>query len=336
MSENLPNKAVFQSYIWTCAKYDFSPYEKRIIYRLIEFAQRWLEGIKIKDHMHKIEPSDCGVNITMPVASILRDEDDHNYAKAKAAFTSLSKKGAEYEDDKIWFYTAIIEHPKIEKGTGIATFHVYDPIWRAALDFTKGFKKYELITAMKFKSVYAMRFYELMSGQTKPLFVSLEGSDGLRERFCLQGKYERVNDFKRYVIDAAKKELDESSPYSFVAKEEKEGKKVIGWTLFPVFFEDREDPALQEQARMAKVTARLQLENNVYDYLKFSFDFKSDEVNKNKKTLIEGQNRIPNFMGFLGELKKRRTTGRKPQRICYRGYQKKIKRNLTEREQRNK
>ena len=250
MSENLPNKAVFQSYIWTCAKYDFSPYEKRIIYRLIEFAQRWLEGIKIKDHMHKIEPSDCGVNITMPVASILRDEDDHNYAKAKAAFTSLSKKGAEYEDDKIWFYTAIIEHPKIEKGTGIATFHVYDPIWRAALDFTKGFKKYELITAMKFKSVYAMRFYELMSGQTQPLFVSLEGSDGLRERFCLQGKYERVNDFKRYVIDAAKKELDESSPYSFVAKEEKEGKKVIGWTLFPVFFEDREDPARRKRSEL--------------------------------------------------------------------------------------
>lgn len=227
MSENLPNKAIFQSYIWTCAKYDFSPYEKRIIYRLIEFAQRWLEGIKIKDHMHKIEPSDCGVNITMPVASILRDEDDHNYAKAKAAFTSLSKKGAEYEDDKIWFYTAIIEHPKIEKGTGIATFHVYDPIWRAALDFTKGFKKYELITAMKFKSVYAMRFYELMSGQTKPLFVSLEGSDGLRERFCLQGKYERVNDFKRYVIDAAKKELDESSPYSFVAKEERKERRSL-------------------------------------------------------------------------------------------------------------
>lgn len=122
MSENLPNKAVFQSYIWTCAKYDFSPYEKRIIYRLIEFAQRWLEGIKIKDHMHKIEPSDCGVNITMPVASILRDEDDHNYTKAKAAFTSLSKKGAEYEDDKIWFYTAIIEHPKIEKAQVLLPF----------------------------------------------------------------------------------------------------------------------------------------------------------------------------------------------------------------------
>ncbi|MCS2272894.1 replication initiation protein [Bacteroides fragilis] len=147
--------------------------------------------LKSKTICTRLSRLTSGVNITMPVASILRDEDDHNYAKAKAAFTSLSKKGAEYEDDKIWFYTAIIEHPKIEKGTGIATFHVYDPIWRAALDFTKGFKKYELITAMKFKSVYAMRFYELMSGQTKPLFVPLVGSDGLRERFCLQGKYER-------------------------------------------------------------------------------------------------------------------------------------------------
>ena len=312
LEENLPNKAVFQSYIWTCAKYDYSPYEKRIIYRLIEFAQRWLEGIKIKDHMHKIEPSDCGVNITMPVADILRDETDNNYAKAKAAFTSLSKKGAEYEDRKIWFYTAIIEHPKIEKGSGIATFHVYDPVWRAALDFTKGYRKFELITAMKFKSVYAMRFYELLSGQTAPLYVPLEGSDGLRERFGLQGKYKLTTDFKRFVLDVAKKELDEYSPYSFVAKEEKAGKKVIGWTLFPVFFEDREDPALQEQARMAKVTARLQLENNVYDYLKISFDFKSDEINKNKKTLIEGQNRIPDFIGFLAELVKGARTAKNP------------------------
>ena len=212
------NINVFQSYIWTCAKYDFNVYEKRILYRLIEMAQVWLEGVKFKDNMRKIEPTDCGVNITMPVSDILRDETDTNYTKAKRAFTSLSKKGAEYEDDEVWFYTSIIEHPKVQKSSGVATFHVYEAVWKAALDFTKGYKKYELVTAMKFKSVYAMRFYELLSGQTKPLFVALEGEGGLRERFCLQGKYERVNDFKRYVLDAAKNELDESSPYSFELK----------------------------------------------------------------------------------------------------------------------
>lgn len=113
-----------------------------------------------------------------------------------------------------------------------------------------------------------------------------------------------VNDFKRYVLEAAQQELDESSPYSFYAKEEKEGKKIIGWTLFPTFFENREDPALQQQAQMARITARFQVENNVYEYLHYSFGFKSEEINKNKKTLIEGQNRIPDFIGFLGELKK--------------------------------
>lgn len=92
MSENLPNKAIFQSYIWTCAKYDFSPYEKRIIYRLIEFAQQWLEGIKIKDHMHKIEPSDCGVNITMPVASILETKTTTTMPRLKLLSHHFPKK----------------------------------------------------------------------------------------------------------------------------------------------------------------------------------------------------------------------------------------------------
>lgn len=298
------NKQVFQSYVLTAAKYDFTAYEKRIMYRLIEMAQKEIEGIKFKDNLRKITPVYLGVEVVMPVSDILRDEKDENYSIAKNAFKRLADKHIEYEDDEIWQYTPIITDPKITKRNGLVRFYVVHDIWKCILNFTKGYRKYEFVTAMRFKSVYSMRFYELMAGQTKPLFVPLEGLDGLRERFGLQGKYERVNDFKRYVLDVAKAELDEYSPYSFVAKEEKDGRKVIGWTLFPVFFEDREDPALQEQARMTKVTARLQLEDNVYDYLKFSFDFKSDEVNKNKKTLIEGQNRIPNFMGFLGELKK--------------------------------
>ncbi|MCS2512416.1 replication initiation protein [Bacteroides fragilis] len=113
---------------------------------------------------------------------------------------SSSKKGAEYEDDKIWFYTAIIEHPKIEKGTGIATFHVYDPIWRAALDFTKRVQKYELITAMKFKSVYAMRFYGA-DVRTNPTFVRVvRGSGGLREGL-LARESTKVNDSRDMLSD---------------------------------------------------------------------------------------------------------------------------------------
>ncbi|EOI6228934.1 replication initiation protein [Campylobacter jejuni] len=292
-----------QSYIFTAAKYDFTAYEKRIMYRLVECAQDEIAGIKIKDHMHKILPVQLGREITLPTSSILRDEKDENYTIAKKAFLSLSKKHIIYEDEDYWMATPIITKPKVSKKEGTVTFLVFDEIWKCILDFTKGYRKYELITAMQFKSVYSMRFYELMSGQIKPLFVPLEGPDGLRERFGLQGKYKLTADFKRKVLDVAKAELDESSPFSFVAQEKTEGKKIIGWTLYPVFYEDREDPALQEQARMAKVTARLQLDDEIYNYLKFSYKFDSKEINRNKKTLVDGQNRIPNFIDFLAGLK---------------------------------
>ena len=49
-------KQVVQSYILTTAKYDFSPYKKRIMYRLIELAQKEIEGIKLKDTLLKFPP----------------------------------------------------------------------------------------------------------------------------------------------------------------------------------------------------------------------------------------------------------------------------------------
>ena len=297
------NMQVFQSYVLTAAKYDFTAYEKRIMYRLIEMAQKEIEGIKFKDNLRKITPVYLGVEVVMPVSDILRDEKDENYSIAKNAFKRLADKHIEYEDDEIWQYTPIITDPKITKRNGLVRFYVVHDIWKCILNFTKGYRKYEFVTAMRFKSVYSMRFYELMTGQKKPLFVPLEGPEGLRERFGLQGKYGKVNDFRRKVIDVAKAELDESSPFSFVAEEVTEGKKIIGWTFYPTFFENREDPALQEQKRMAKVTARLQIDDEVYKYLKYSFDFEADEINRNKKTLIDGQNRIPNFIDFLAGLK---------------------------------
>lgn len=53
-----------------------------------------------------------------------------------------------------------------------------------------------------------MRFYELLSNQKSPLTYSVIQ---LKEMFCVADKYERINDFIRYVVEAAKKELDEVS-----------------------------------------------------------------------------------------------------------------------------
>ena len=293
------NELAIQSYIFTTAKYDFNAYEKRIMYRLVELAQDELKGIMIRDNMHKIEPTLFGREITMPVADILRTEKDQNYTIAKKAFRSLAQKGVEYEDDKFWQYTASISNPKIDKIKGSVVFTVLDDIWRCLLDFTKGYRKYELITAMQFKSVYSMRMYELMSGQKRPLEFTFED---LKQRFGVKDKYKLVGHFKTRVLDIAKKELDECSPYSFNYIEIKEGRKVVGFKFFPTFHPDKQDPELYEREKRSKLTARAQISREALDYLRYSFEFKAAEINKNKKTIIEGEQKIPDFIGFLSSL----------------------------------
>ena len=233
------------------------------------------------------------------IADILRNEKDQNYTIAKKAFRSLAQKGVEYEDDEIWQYTSIISNPKIDKIKGYVIFTVLDDIWRCLLDFTKGYRKYELVTAMQFKSVYSMRMYELMSGQKRPLEFTFED---LKQRFGVKDKYKLVGHFKTRVLDIAKKELDENSPYSFNYIEVKRGRKVVGFKFFPTFNPDKKDSELYATELRSKVSTSAQISHEAYDYFRYSFEFKADEISKNKITIIEGEKKIPGFISFLSSL----------------------------------
>ena len=57
-----------------------------------------IEGIKLKDNLRTIAPTNFGREITMPVSDILKDKQDKHYTIAKAALRSLSVKHIEYED----------------------------------------------------------------------------------------------------------------------------------------------------------------------------------------------------------------------------------------------
>ena len=293
------NKNIIQSYTLTTSRYKFTAYEKRILYRIVEYAQDEIKGILIRDNLHKIEHSLFGREITMPVADILKDEQDENYTMAKKAFSSLSDKFIIIDNDDIWQKTHIISNPKIKKKTGMVTFSVFNEIWDGMLNFSKGYRKYELVTAMQFNSVYSMRFYELLSGQKRPLEFTFEQ---LREMLGVNNKYKLVGHFKTRVLDVAKKELDDISPYSFNYIEVKEGRKFVGFKLFPTFHPDKQDPNLFQVEMRSKLSASAQIGQEAYSYLRYSFEFKAEEISKNKKTIIEGEQKIPDFIGFLSSL----------------------------------
>jgi plasmid replication initiation protein len=170
------------------------------------------------------------------------------------------------------------------------------------LDFSKGFKKYELETAMQFDSIYSMRFYELLSGQKSPLTFEVEH---LKEMFQVQGKYAQINDFFKRVIDPAKKELDAKSPYSFDVKMNRTGKKITSFTFLPVYRAENRDSDLARRDLQKQVQPSWDLEKNVLECLKTAFLFSSAEIKQNMDLFKRAQFEMDDFMAFMSQVKPR-------------------------------
>ena len=307
------NINVFQSFIMTTAHYKYSVYEKRILYCLVEIAQSEISGIKLKENMRPLYTQKTvygGMEIALSFSKILNivsndGNRNNHYECLKTACRSLAKKVFEWEDVEqgIWECNHLIERVKIQKNIGKVTFNIPEWFWKALLDFSKGYRKYELLTAMRLKSPYSMRFYELMSGQKRPLTFSV---DEMRKMFGLEGKYERPSSIKERIIEPAKKELDESAPYSFDFKEEREGEgktsPITAFTFIPKHIEENQDKELLRVEMQSKQTAKNLLGGEIYNILRHTYHFEGYEITNNKKTIDLGKQIIPDFVGFLNSL----------------------------------
>lgn len=292
-----------QSYIMTAAKYDFDVYEKRIIYRLVELAQYEIEGLKFPQDCKQVRHDLWGyTEITLPVSSLLNGEDDKNHLRVKEALRRLSKKTFEYEDDKVWECISIVALPKIKKWGSSVTFIIDPKIWNACLDFSKGFRKYELGAAMAFKSEYSMRFYELLSGQKAPLTYEIQT---LKEMFGIADKYkDKPTNFIKKVIVPAKKEMDEKSPYSFKYKINKTERKYTSITFYPVCQPEYRDDDLEGKNLAKQVPLSAYLTKNEIDYLIENFDLTQKGIKNNHDLLARAKKKYDaGFISLLGQIK---------------------------------
>ena len=296
------NKEVLQSYILTTAKYDYSVYEKRILYRLVELFQGLLQNQKLNDKITIEQDKQHTSIVSMPIKLFLQNETDTNHVRIKSALRNLAKKFFEYEDDNDWELISVISEPKIKKNTEIATFRINPKIVEAFLDFSKGFKKYELKVAMEFESVYTMRFYELLSNQKTPINYSI---DKLKEIFNVTDKYRLTGGFIQKVIEPAKKELDRCSPYTFHYEPIKTGRKITGIRFIPIHQPQFEDEELKKQKVMKQMSNRWFIPKNIEDYLKYNYEFTDKELNNNLGLFEAIHNNLneEEFLDFLVELR---------------------------------
>lgn len=278
------NKDVLQSYIMTTAKYDFSAAEKRVLYRIIEVIQAKTKGLKLKyDYSMQVDLFE-NTEFTLPISCFLKHVSDNNHAEVKKALWDLRNKSFEYEDEKEWGVYGIIEMPKIKKYDSFVKFTVTPLLMGAFLDFSKGYRKYELETAMSFETIYAMRFYELFSNKKEPIIYSIED---LKKMFSIENKYKkRPSDFIARVVEKAKKELIQKAPYAFQYETIKTGRKITHIKFKPFHIPKNRDQELESKELQKDVSLRWEIDKTTINYLKDAFSF-DDKGIKNNLDLIK-------------------------------------------------
>lgn len=295
------NKEVLQSYVLTAAKYDFSVYEKRILYCLVEIAQCEVQGLEFPKDCSKIDHDLFDFRtISIPCHRILGGEDDKNHKRVKDALLSLTKKVIEYEDEDTWIALNIVAFPNIKKRENNFSFTIHPMIWDCILNFSKGYRKIELKTVKDFISEYSMRFYEILSGQKTPLTYTIEQ---LKSMFRLEDKYKDTNRFISKVIEVPKKELDEKSPYSFDYKINKKGRKFHSITFYPIEIPKNKDIELEAHNLQKKISLGWILSPQTVQYLREVYGFETKEI-KQWYSLFERAEKEIDLLSFLSEKKR--------------------------------
>ena len=298
-------KEVVESYVFSTARRDVGIHGERLLLRLVEIAQSQVAGLDFKSgrDIGKVRVSDWGdAQVTIPVKDILSGEKDKNYERAKMAVMDLMTKVLQYEDDNVYQAAHILNNVDLNKVSGSMVITVNRQIWSAMLDFSKGFRKYDLFLAMKLKSRYSIRLYKLISKQTDPITYTI---DYLRKEWNLEDKYKKVDDFIKSTIGKAKEELDRVSPYSFdytlnssrsadVNKKRKGRPSITSVTIFPVHILQNETSDMLRN----RVDPSMLISAEAYKLLKEKFDFNFAGIKANLQ-LFETADKYSDLTAFL-------------------------------------
>lgn len=222
---------VVESYIFATGHQDLSIYSERLLMLLVKAAQCQVNGLNFKDGSSiaqvNIGPLGDAV-VEIEARELLSGDKNTNYTQAKNAVLELMKKPIAHErpaikngkpvlDDKgnqVYEFEAhnLLNDVYINQKPGVIVVNVNKTTWEAILDFSKGFRRYDLQVAMQFSRTCSLRVFKLISNQRYPLTYTLQE---LREMWGLKDKYKSTKDFIKYTIDSAKEELDRSSPWTF-------------------------------------------------------------------------------------------------------------------------
>lgn len=308
------SREIVESYKLAFGRNAYGLYAQRAKLVLIEAMQDQIQGLSFRNggcvkYNTTVQEDLFGERtIEVDLRSIC-PEGMKDFSIVREQLSQMRTLGFEYENEHEWVGVNFFSRVEAKKGSWTATFHTTKDIWEVFMDFSKGYRRLELDTAMQFKSVYALRFYEKVVGQSQPIEYTI---DELRAMFQLQKKYKKNDDFVTRVVQAAKDELDKVSPWSFTYQT---NYKSVGRgrpSLFSVtIYPERILRNENEDALRRQISPSGYLSKDSLELLKNKFDFKTKEIQHNGK-LFEYAEDALDLPSFLRQIAPRALRAKTP------------------------
>ena len=204
--EDKKNELISQSNALTSSRYDFSPTEKNVLYRIIQRVRHdYVEGTMQRDLFQNLI-----VRINSTDFAKIADED--HTQRARTALRALRHKDIEIKDEEgNWLNVGFINYAKYNARTKTYEVEVSKEIMPQLVELAMNFTTFSITVAIALKSKYSQRFYEWAcqyKGRNAMTFF-LDIGD-LRHMLKLGDGYKLKTDIKRRVIDVAMKELKDA------------------------------------------------------------------------------------------------------------------------------
>lgn len=149
------------------------------------------------------------------------------YLEAKQTCISLREKSIVLKTEEGgWYVTGFINSAAWRPGESYVEFTFDAALKEHLLELKKRFTAYDIGNIINCRSTYSIRIYQLLKAFQKLGTRTMELAElrpmlGIEER-----QFRGFNDFKRYVLEVAKRELKRESDIYFDYKTKKKGRKV--------------------------------------------------------------------------------------------------------------
>ena len=331
---------VVESYIFATSKQNLSIYSERLLMLLVKAAQCQVYGLKFSDGtgLTKVSTGPLGTTVEINVRELIGEDGAANYTYVKNAVKELMDSKHEHEEPildrqgkpvtdlagrQLYKYKAyhLVDDVSINEKPGVVIVDVNRHTWSAILDFSKGYRRYDLLVAMKLSKVYSLRMFKLVSNQQYPLTYTIEQ---LKEMWGISDKYKNTKDFMK-VIASAKDELDKISPWTFeyspvyadsaeVNKGRRGRKAITSIRFYPV----KQQQFVTTSELATRVTPKDMLGNEIVDRLVHNLNFSMDSIKANLVLInackrlfgTKGGKNDPDLVDFLIEVEPAATRAR--------------------------